>query len=177
MITGRTSHAAACRQSTHTCIALGPKPDLDCLPLCGGWGVLYNTPREPRLSAGTSESPVLPSCPGALWKPEPPPSSCFTCSGGPHSGLHGGLFIKTLFAHWRYTHWGSWKNFVCKGGTVSPRRRMEMCVNGNAASSCSLQRTCPLPQSPRPVSQDAQAFQPRGNLPKVSPSGPLPQRT
>lgn len=43
---------------------------------CAGVGVLYNTPRDPRLSAGTSasESPILPSCPGALWKPEPPPA-------------------------------------------------------------------------------------------------------
>lgn len=26
------------------------------------------------------------------------------------------------------TNWGSWKTFVCKGGTVSPRRRKGMCA-------------------------------------------------
>lgn len=142
---------------------------------CAGVGVLYNTPRDPRLSAGTSasESPILPSCPGALWKPEPPPL--------------------LLHRQWRSLQWSPW--WPLHQNPISPlaihqlgqlenlrlqgRDRESQEEKGNvcAASSCSLQGTCPLPQSPRPVSQDAQASQPRGNLPKVSPSGPLPQRT
>ena len=128
MITGRTSHAAACRQRTHTCIALRPKPGLDRVPLCRV-GVLHNTPETPILQQVLRRAP----CPAWLSR-RPletsafPPRSCFTCSAGPHSGLHGGLFTETRLAHWRYTNWGGWKTFVCKGGTVSPRRRMGMCA-------------------------------------------------
>lgn len=145
MITGRTSHAAACRQRKHTCIALGPKPDLDCLPLCRV-GVLYNTPRDPRLATGTSESPVLPSCPGALW----------------NLSL---LYPLLLHMQWRSPQWppqwplhqnpisplaihqlGQLENLRLQG-----RDRESQEENGNvcATSSYSLQGICPLPQSPR----------------------------
>lgn len=96
---------------------------------CAGWGCFTTLPETPILQQ------VLQRAPCPAWLPRHPletsafpPRSCFTCSAGPHSGLHGGLFIETLLAHWRYTNWGSWKTFVCKGGTVSPRRRMGMCT-------------------------------------------------
>ena len=96
---------------------------------CAGWGCFTTLPETPILQQ------VLQRAPCPAWLPRHPletsafpPRSCFTCSASPHSGLHGGLFIETRLAHWRYTNWGSWKTFVCKGGTVSPRRRMGMCA-------------------------------------------------
>lgn len=135
---------------------------------CAGWGCFTTLPETPVLQQVLQRAPSCPAAQAPSGTSAFSPPSCFTRSGGPHSGLHGGPFIKTLLAHWRYTNWGSWKTFICKGGTVSPRR-MGMC-----ALHCPVlcRGFAPFPSLP-----GCPGFPAKGNLPKVSPSGPLPQRT
>lgn len=87
---------------------------------CAGWGALQHSQRPPSCNRYFRE-PRPAQLPRRPLEPQPslPP---------PASHAVEVPFIKTLLVHWRYTNWGSWKAFVCKGGTVSPRRRMGMCA-------------------------------------------------